>query len=259
MPKLSIITINYNNLEGLKRTVESVVSQTWQEFEYIVIDGGSTDGSAEYLESQATNFDYWVSEPDAGIYNAMNKGIQKATGEYLLFLNSGDHLLKNEALHKAIVGVCYYDLVFFDIQIVSQGETSILENPATFSFEYLHNNLPCHQSLFVKKTAFDVVGLYDEGLKIVSDWKWFIQAILKHNLSYKKRSGVFSVFYKDGISSIEENKDLIQKERTAILQKDFPILMNDLKQYYYLERVLRNLRKSRKIQWLIRLRLLDKF
>jgi glycosyltransferase involved in cell wall biosynthesis len=94
MPKLSIITINYNNLEGLQRTVESVVNQTWQEFEYIVIDGGSTDGSADFIESQSETIDYWVSEPDKGIYNAMNKGIAKASGEYLLFLNSGDHLFK---------------------------------------------------------------------------------------------------------------------------------------------------------------------
>ena len=86
--RVSIITINYNNLEGLKRTVESVVNQIWQEFEYIIIDGGSTDGSAEYIENQKENFDYWVSEKDAGIYNAMNKGIKVATGEYLLFLNT---------------------------------------------------------------------------------------------------------------------------------------------------------------------------
>ena len=118
MSKLTIITINYNNLEGLKRTVESVINQTWQEFEYIIIDGGSSDGSAEYIESQSGNIDYWVSEPDKGIYNAMNKGIVIATGEYLLFLNSGDHLLNNEGLQKAIIEVCNYDLVFFDIQIV---------------------------------------------------------------------------------------------------------------------------------------------
>jgi glycosyltransferase involved in cell wall biosynthesis len=74
MPKLSIITINYNDLEGLKRTVESVVNQTWKEFEYIVIDGGSADGSTTYIESQSSEIDYWVTEPDKGIYNTMNKG-----------------------------------------------------------------------------------------------------------------------------------------------------------------------------------------
>ena len=78
--KLSIVTINYNNLEGLIKTMESVVNQTWKEFEFIVIDGGSTDGSAAYIESQSGNIDYWVSEKDAGIYNAMNKGIARATG-----------------------------------------------------------------------------------------------------------------------------------------------------------------------------------
>src|SRR5688572_27521016 len=100
MPKISIITINYNNLDGLKRTVDSVVNQTWQEFEYIVIDGGSTDGSGAYIESKSKHFHYWVSEPDKGIYNAMNKGIVKATGEYLLFLNSGDHFFNDTVLEK---------------------------------------------------------------------------------------------------------------------------------------------------------------
>jgi glycosyltransferase involved in cell wall biosynthesis len=259
MKKLSIITINFNNLEGLQRTVESVVNQTWQEFEYIVIDGGSTDGSAAYLESQAPHFDYFISENDSGIYNAMNKGIAKATGEYLLFMNSGDHFYGNEALQKIILAVSDYDLVYYDIQVVDKEETSILENPSTFSFEYLHNNSPCHQSLFVKKSAFGEVGLYDEKLKIVSDWKWFIQAILKYNLTYKKQEGIFSVFYKDGISAIESNRALMQEERTIVLEKDFPVLMNDLKQQYYLERVIRNLRKSRKIKWLIKFGLLDKF
>ena len=85
--KITIITINYNNLEGLKRTVESVVNQAWQEFEYIVIDGGSTDGSAAYIESQSGNLDYRVSEPDNGTYNAMNKGIAKGClcGIFIIF------------------------------------------------------------------------------------------------------------------------------------------------------------------------------
>ena len=90
MPKLSIITINYNNFEGLKRTVESVVNQNWQEFEYLVIDGGSADSSAAYIESQSEHIDYRVTEPDSGIYNAMNKGINKASGEIMAWINSDD-------------------------------------------------------------------------------------------------------------------------------------------------------------------------
>jgi len=85
---LSIITINFNNLEGLKRTVESVIHQSWKEFEYIIIDGGSTDGSAEYIQEMNAHFDYWVSEPDRGIYHVMNEGILFYNGLFLLFLNS---------------------------------------------------------------------------------------------------------------------------------------------------------------------------
>lgn len=257
--KLSIITINYNNLEGLQRTVESVINQIWQEFEFLVIDGGSTDGSAVFIESKRNKIDYWVSEPDKGIYTAMNKGIAKATGEYLLFLNSGDHFIDEDALQKVNQGIQHYDLIYYDIEVVVNETKTVLENPKEFTFEYLHNNVPCHQSLLIKKTAFDTVGLYDENLKIVSDWKWFIQAVLKYNLSYKKKEGVFSVFYKDGISSIAENQALVQAERKQILESDFPILVKDLQERYRLERIIRNLRKSKKINWLIRLGLLDEF
>ena len=98
--KFSIITINYNNCEGLRRTIESVVNQTCHDFEYIIIDGGSTDGSVDVIKQYADQIDYWVSEPDKGIYNAMNKGVAVAKGEYCLFLNSGDSLHNNSALAK---------------------------------------------------------------------------------------------------------------------------------------------------------------
>ena len=88
--KLSIITVNLNNLEGLKKTYESVVCQTFTDYEWLVIDGGSTDGSREFIEQHQDKFAFWCSEPDKGIYNAMNKGIVRAKGEYLNFMNSGD-------------------------------------------------------------------------------------------------------------------------------------------------------------------------
>ena len=100
MKKLTIITINRNNLEGLRKTIASVVSQTWRHFEYIVIDGASCDGSAEYIASMSDAIDYWISEKDSGVYEAMNKGVVKAQGEYLLFLNSGDFLVDKEVLSK---------------------------------------------------------------------------------------------------------------------------------------------------------------
>ena len=97
-PLISVITINFNERVGLERTFESVFNQTFQDFEYIVIDGGSNDGSKELIEENTEKISYWISEPDKGIYNAMNKGISVAKGDYLLFLNSGDILYKNDVL-----------------------------------------------------------------------------------------------------------------------------------------------------------------
>ena len=93
---LSVITINYNNAEGLNRTIQSIDTQTWKEFEYIVIDGASNDGSIDVIKRFESIIDLWISEPDTGVFNAMNKGIKKAKGDYLLFLNSGDFLVDKE-------------------------------------------------------------------------------------------------------------------------------------------------------------------
>lgn len=202
--KLSIITINYNNLEGLKKTVTSVVSQTWQEFEYIVIDGGSTDGSTAYIESQSDTIDHWVSEPDKGLYNAMNKGILKASGEYLLFLNSGDHFFNNEVLNKSIQYLQKYDLIYFDLQMISATSTKIAIYPERLRFSDLYFGSLPHPATFIKKSLFEKVGYYDENLKIVSDWKFFILALYKYHCTYIKINGTLTTFYADGISS---NKD----------------------------------------------------
>ncbi|MDI1307729.1 MAG: glycosyltransferase family 2 protein [bacterium] len=257
--KLSIITINYNNLIGLQKTVESVTTQTWQEFEYIVIDGGSTDGSAAYLESQTDKITYWISESDKGIYNAMNKGIAKATGEYLFFLNSGDHFIASASLQKIIPYLINDDVIYFNINVIHNEDLYVLENPVAMSFFYLYKKLPCHKFTFIHKYVFERVGYYDESLKIVADWKLFLQAILKHNVTYRKVDAVFSTFYKDGISSLPENQSTIEAERSKVLQTEFPVLLNDLKEYFVLQRIIRNLRKSRKINWLIKLGLLDEF
>lgn len=259
MVKLSIITINYNNLTGLTRTVESVLGQSWKAFEFIIIDGGSTDGSKEFIEANTTKFNYSVSEKDKGIYHAMNKGIAKATGDYLFFLNSGDHFIDIHSLENAQQYLKKRDVIYFNINVVKNGVSQILENPKELSFEYLHNNLPCHQCTFIKKNAFETIGYYDENLKIVADWKWLIIGLLKHNVSYLHVNDVFSTFYDDGISSLEASRAIMDTERKQVLDVEFPILMNDLKTFYQQQRVIRNLRKSKKINWLIKLGLLDEF
>ena len=103
MKQISIITINYNNASGLEKTIRSVVEQTYNEYEYIIIDGASSDKSKEVIQEYQRYIDFWCSEKDSGIYNAMNKGIQKASGEYLLFLNSGDVLNNSAVLDRKSV------------------------------------------------------------------------------------------------------------------------------------------------------------
>lgn len=257
--KISIITINYNNLEGLKRTVESVMNQTWQEFEYIVIDGGSTDGSAAYIESQSEHLDYWVSEPDEGIYNAMNKGIAKAAGEYLLFLNSGDELFSCVVLEQNNKFLTLHDIVYFNLNVADDKITFIKKYPDQLPFSYFVKDTLPHPATFIKKTIFEKIGLYDENLKIVSDWKFFIESICKFNYSYFRIDETLSTFYLDGLSSDFKNKDAIYEERKKVLKSNFQAFLQDSDELVELKTIISNLRKSKKIKILVKLGLLNKF
>jgi len=226
MPKLSIITINYNNLLGLQKTVFSVVNQTYKDFEYIVIDGGSLDGSEEFLKNQNSNIDYWISEPDKGVYNAMNKGIKKAKGEYLLFLNSGDHFSGLDVLKENYNYLKNYDLVSFDLELIGDGGKRIFSSPYNLRFYDLYKHTLPHPATFIKKELFEKIGLYDEKLKIVSDWKFFIIALFKYNSSYLKIKETIAVFYLNGISS----KVDFSSEREQVLEEYFKEFLLDYKE-----------------------------
>lgn len=257
--KLSIITINYNNLPGLQRTVESVVGQTWQEFEYIIIDGGSADGSAAYIESHNKHLDYWVSEPDKGVYNAMNKGIAHATGDYLLFLNSGDLLLSNSVLEENKVEFHTEDLICFDILMRSTETEFIKSSPSSSILPYLYLDTFPHQSTLIRNRLFDAIGFYDEKLKIVADWKFLLQAIVLHSASYKKIGRLLSIYYLDGISSNQSNHLLMINERHAVLNTDFPYLKEFFEKGFEKDLIIKDLRNSNKIKVLIKLGLLNRF
>ncbi|MGB5417245.1 glycosyltransferase family 2 protein [Algibacter sp.] len=258
-PKISIITVNYNNLEGLKKTVESVTKQTYQEFEYVIIDGGSNDGSEDYIHENSNLFDYWVSEPDKGVYHAMNKGIEQASGEYLLFLNSGDHFFNKKVLKKNIEQVDNYDLVYFNQQVIGKTKTFLKEYPDELSFAYfLKDNLP-HQATFINKKLFKTVGLFKEDFKIVADWKFFIDSVCKYNVSYKHVDKTLIMFYQDGISAQAENNKVIYDEKQAVLQASYLPFMHDLDDVLKYKTIINNLRRSKKIKWLIKLGLINKF
>lgn len=222
-PLISIITINYNNAAGLEKTIRSVTEQTCGDFEYIVIDGGSTDGSKNIIEQYAPKIRRWVSEPDKGVYNAMNKGITKATGEYLLFLNSGDTLKNNESLAVASRHLGKHDLVYFDLNIQGPaGNNTLKTYPDRLDFRYfIFESLP-HPASFIRKNLFDSIGLYNESLKIVSDWAFFMIAVCKKEVNYRHVSKTISVFNLDGISSNPQSQQKIITEKKQVLQAYFP-------------------------------------
>lgn len=216
--KISIITICYNNIEGLKQTFNSVDSQTVRkQFEYIIVDGASTDGTADFLEGCSGRIDKWVSEKDSGIYNAMNKGVSMATGEYCLFLNSGDVLHGPDVIEKILDCLDGTDLVIGKMLFLNNMSTSVVEEPLTMNRLYV-GSLP-HPATFIK-TSLLRLHPYDESLRIVSDWKFFLQVAILEECSYKIIDQLISDFDCEGISSM--NRDLCEQERSKVLKELFP-------------------------------------
>ncbi len=248
---LSIITINFNDKEGLTQTINSVLTQTFSDFEYIVIDGGSNDGSKAVIEANQDKLSFWVSEPDHGIYNAMNKGIKKAKGDYLLFINSGDCLKSESSLTDfiALVNNDFKDIIYGNILIndITPWEKTY---PDHLSFNYLVDDALPHPSTLIRRSCFDS-NLYDETLKIVSDWKFFIIGICKLNYSYKHIHYTLSVFNLDGVSS--QQNQLVTKERQLVLNTHFSVLLNDYKLIQELKQNVSKLNSKSKLYLLIRL------
>ena len=202
--KVSIITINFNNSSGLKRTIKSVQEQTCQDIEHIVIDGASTDNSVEVIKDLEDKIAYWVSEPDKGIYNAMNKGIAKASGEYCLFLNSGDELFKPESLEKVIKQEPVADIVSCDVIIDGDEVKGYKSSPDEITPAFMSRSAVSHPSSLIKSSVMKQYG-YREDYKIISDWIFFYETLIRNNYTYQHISLPLSIFYTDGISSKHKN------------------------------------------------------
>ncbi len=235
------------------------MNQTWKEFEYLIIDGGSTDGSIDFIESHNEFIDYWESEPDKGVYHAMNKGIKKAKGEYLLFLNSGDHFYDKFVLEKNNKLLNQVDIIYSNLQVVDNNKTFIKDYPEKLSFSYFVKDTLPHPATFIKKEAFIQTNFYNEDFKIASDWKFFIDGVCKFNLKYKKVDTVFSTFYLGGMSSNPENRSIKHEEIQQVLRNDYSAYIRDIDDILVNNEVIMNLRKSRIIKLLIKLGFLNKF
>lgn len=227
--KLTIVTITYNNLAGLCKTVDSVLSQTINDFEYIVIDGASTDGTQTYLSEirqiwhrKQENL-FIISEPDLGIYNAMNKGIRLAHGEYILFLNSGDHFFD-----KFVVEQFDKDMQTADIyacRVIEEQSEKII----TYSREKVtlwglfHGSIP-HQGTFIKRVLFQQIGMYSEDLKILSDFEFLLKAVLA-NVSFCHNDAIIAYVEPGGVSNTQIQQ--MQKEQQIIFERVLPQYVQD--------------------------------
>lgn len=220
-PKISIITVCFNDKQGFIQTAESVLRQSCKEFEWIVIDGGSTDGSRLEIERLDNHIDYWVSEADKGIYNGMNKGIARANGEYCLFLNSGDFLCSKKSIERVKDKLDGTDIIVFDIfseKKLPFGLKPYHIMPTTITLGSLVNSGICHQAAFIK-TSLLKKNNYDESIKITSDWKFFFEELIVRKSSYKHIGFPFASFDCTGISS--KNDDRNNNEKQGVLEQYF--------------------------------------
>jgi glycosyltransferase involved in cell wall biosynthesis len=221
--KLSIITVNLNNHIGLRKTIESVISQNFEDFEFIVIDGASTDGSLDVIYEYKASFSYWLSEPDKGIYNAMNKGIRKANGEYCLFLNSGDFLVYQSVVEKVFESEFDQDIIACDCLISKNGKVIYhAKPPDQISFSTFHGRTISHQSTFIRKDLFDRLGNYNENNRIHSDYEFFVNALILQNCSYKHLPITITDYNLEGISSSIKSKSISDFENHDILERLIP-------------------------------------
>ena len=259
--KLSIITINYNDAAGLKKTLDSVAMQTCANFEHIIVDGASTDGSVDiicqYADSQdirrqgneATRQVVWLSEPDTGIYNAMNKGIEialgkrivnslnrselvedknkgirMASGEYLLFLNSGDVLVDENVVYDFIASDRIEDIVAGGT-LLGVDERLPKYPPEVLTYELFVTDSLMHAATFIRRELFEQYGLYNEQHRIVSDWEFFVKVLVNNNCTYTTINRLISLFDTTGISNQSSHSTLHEQERREVIDRYMPRLI----------------------------------
>jgi len=238
--KLSVITINWNNKDGLDKTIASVVSQSYNDYEYIIIDGGSTDGSVDVISENEDKIDYWISEPDFGIYNAMNKAITKAKGDYLYFLNSGDVLASDDVFKNILSEEDNISFICGNFFWEKNGnltkDESYRSRDWLFSLYDIYSGFLNHQAFFIHRNMFEKYGLYDESLKIMADWKLFFIAIgINHEaVSYKDVD--ISVYNMDGISSRIGGKIILDEKRQVAKNILSQQVYDKIDRLYYLEK-----------------------
>lgn len=210
--KVSIITISYNDLAGLKRTYESIRRQTFVDYEWIVIDGGSTDGTKAFLEDHAQELSFWCSEPDKGVYNAQNKGTLHAKGEYCIYMNSGDSFFADDVLENIFKENHDADVIYGNWMLVFEdGETRVGPAPKVADLAYFFDDNMCHQAMLIRTEAVRNRP-YDESLRIYADWEEWL-ALYMQGKVFERVDMIVCNFMVGGLSTGDNASEKLKRQR----------------------------------------------
>ena len=174
-PLISVITVVFNAVATIKTTIESLTDQTYQNIQFVVIDGGSTDGTLDVLRQVADRIDYQSSEKDNGIYDAMNKGIAAARGDWILFLNSGDTFASPDVLQTVFKNGAPSDIDVLHGNVVVKGSGKVLRSPSRIGRRYFYFETLCHQSIFARRETFERIGAFDPSYRVIADREWLLR------------------------------------------------------------------------------------
>jgi glycosyltransferase involved in cell wall biosynthesis len=224
LPLVTIITVTYNSRSSLKQAFDSVVNQSYEKIEFIVIDGGSTDGTIDLIKEYSYKITYWVSEPDQGIYNAMNKGIDKANGDLVYFLNSDDYLYDSsvvEDIVKIYGQANKPDAIYGPVLIYNKKSGVIGRSDKKFEPKYVQKGrVICHQGIFMKRELL-VKHKFNEQYKIVADYELQVKCLIQ-KCRFLHVDKVIAYYSNDGFSSQLESKRRRIIEKMDVIKEHFP-------------------------------------
>jgi glycosyltransferase involved in cell wall biosynthesis len=221
---LSIITVCRNEVSRIQRTVDSVRGQSDAGFEWIVVDGASTDGTVDLLRRHVPPISRLISEPDRGLYDAMNKGILAARGTYVLFLNAGDQLDGAEVVRAFIAQAFSGDLIIGNLRVLMPDGTEHhrKSGDAALDRDRLYWRSYPHPATFIRRSLFARFGLYDATFRISADWEFFARLVARHGITGFAWDHDVAIFTNDGISARPENRTLMLKEKRRIHKLHYP-------------------------------------